>query len=131
METLKRILIGEKEYPFRIDLNVLEHIQEEYGTINEFERELLGLKYKKDAEGQRIYDDHGKAIIELEEPSIRAIKAILPLAINEGLMIEADEQNKPVEKLTDSFVIRNCTIGYKTLSKILHEEFRRCFATKK
>ncbi len=131
MEDLKRILIGDKTYPFKIDLNVLQCIQEEYGTINEFERELMGLRYKKDKEGQQVYGEDGNAVMELTEPSIRAIKTVLPLAINEGIMIEADEQNKPAEKVTDDFVIRNCTIGFETLSKMLHEEFRRCFATKK
>lgn len=131
MKDLKRILIGDKTYPFRIDLNVLQCIQEEYGTINQFERELIGLKYKKDREGNQIYDGNGEAVMEMAEPSIRAIKTVLPLAINEGILIEADEQNKPAETLTEEFVIRNCTIGYDTLSKMLHEEFRRCFATKK
>lgn len=57
MEKMKRIMIGEKTYPFKIDLNVLEYIQEEYGTIHEFERELMGIHYKKDAGGNQIYDD--------------------------------------------------------------------------
>lgn len=131
MNDLKRILIGEKTYPFRIDLNVLQCIQEEYGTINQFERELMGLRYKKDEEGNQMYDESGKAVMELVEPSIRAIKTVLPLAINEGITIEADEQNKPAEVVTEEFVIRNCTIGYETLSEMLHEEFRRCFAIKK
>lgn len=131
MESLKRILIGDKTYPFRIDLNVLQHIQEEYGTINQFERELMGLRYKEDEEGNRIYNEDGKAVMELGEPSIRAIITALTPAINEGITIEADEQNIPVEKITEEFVIRNCTIGYEELSKMLHEEFRRCFATKK
>ena len=131
MKDLKRILIGDKTYPFRIDLNVLEQIQEEYGTINEFERELMGLRCKKDADGQQIYDEDGTAVMKLVEPSIRAIKTVLPLAINEGIVIEADEQNKPAEKLTEDFIIRNCTVGFEVLSKMLHKEFRRCFATKK
>ncbi len=131
MEELKRIMIGDKSYPFRIDLNVLQRIQEEYGTINQFERELLGLRFKEDGEGNQTYDKDGKAVMELTEPSIRAIISVLPMAINEGITIEADEQNKPVELVTADFVIRNCTVGYETLSKMLHEEFRRCFATKK
>ncbi len=131
MERLKRILIGDKTYPFRIDLNVLQRIQEEYGTVNQFERELLGLRYKKDEEGQQVYGEDGEAVLELTEPSIRAIRTALPLAINEGLAIEADEQHKPAETVTEDFVMRNCTIGYVTLSEMLHEEYSRCFATKK
>lgn len=129
MEDLKRILIGDKTYPFRIDLNVLQHIQEEYGSISLFERELLGMRYKDEVEKEDGED--GKPVLEFTEPSIKAIIAVLPMAINEGLIIEADEQNKPAEKVTAEFVTRNCTIPYDKLSEILHEEFKRCFATKK
>lgn len=130
MEKLKRIMIGEQTYPFKIDLNVLEHIQNEYGTINQFERELLGLHFKKDMDGNQMYKD-GEPLMIITEPSIKAIKTVLPAAINEGLAIEADEENRPYEKVTDEFIIRECTIPYTVLGKMLHEEFRRCFETKK
>lgn len=55
MQKLKRILINGKTYPIKMDLNVLETIQNEYGTINEFERDILGLKFAKDAEGRQIF----------------------------------------------------------------------------
>lgn len=131
MEKMKRILIGEKTYPFKIDLNVLEHIQEEYGTIHEFERELMGIHYKKDADGNQIYDDDHKPVVIITEPSIRAIKTALPVAINEGIAIEADEENRIPEKVTENFIFRNCTIPYDVLGKMLYEEFKRCFETKK
>lgn len=131
MENLKRIMIGDKTYPFKIDLNVLEHIQDEYGTINQFERELLGLQFKKDAEGRQIYSDDGEPLMFRTEPSIKAIKTVLPAAINEGLAIEADAENRSYEKVTAEFVIRECTIPYDILANMLHEEFGRCFETKK
>lgn len=130
MENLKRIMIGGRNLPLKIDLNVLEHIQNEYGTIHQFERDLLGLQFKKDQEGNQIYKD-GEPVMIRTEPSIKAIKTVLPAAINEGLDIEAGEENRPYEKVTDEFVIRECTMPYDVLSEILHEEFRRCFATKK
>ena len=130
MENLKRIMIGKQNFPFKIDLNVLEHIQNEYGTIYQFERELLGLQFKKDEKGNQIYKD-GEPAMTRTEPSIKAIKTVLTAAINEGLAIEADDENKSYEKVTDKFIIRECTIPFDVLSGILHEEFRRCFATKK
>lgn len=130
MEKLKTIRIGEKTYPYKIDLNVLEHVQNEYGTINQWERELLGLQIKKDEEGIPTYKD-GEPVMIRTEPSIKAIKTVLTAAINEGLAIVADEENRSYEKVTDEFIIRECTIPYYVLSEILHEEFRRCFATKK
>lgn len=131
MEKLNRITIGERTYPFKINLNVLEHIQNEYGTIYQFERELLGLKFKKDADGKQVYNGQGEPVMFKTEPSIRAIKTVLPAAINEGLAIEADEENRAYERVTDESIIRECTIPYHTLGEMLHEEFKRCFATKK
>ncbi len=131
MEKLKRIMIGGKSYPFKIDLNVLEHIQNEYGTINQFERDLLGLRFKKDQEGKQVYNGEGEPVMVKTETSIKAIKTVLPAAINEGLAIEADEENKSFEKVTEEYIIRECTIPFDVLGKMLHEEFKRCFATKK
>lgn len=131
MGNLKRIMIGEKTYPYKIDLNVLEHIQENYNTINQFERDLIGLRFKKDAEGNQVYNGDGDPVMIKTEPSIKAIKTVLPAAINEGLAIEADEENKSFTKITEEFVIRECTIPFDVLAVMLHEEFKRCFATKK
>lgn len=131
MEMLKRIIIGGKTYPYKIDLNVLEYIQDEYGTINQFERDLIGLRFKKDAEGNQVYTGDGEPVMIKTEPSIKAIKTVLPAAINEGLAIEADEENRPFEKVTEEFVIRECTIPFDVLGTMLHEEFKRCFVTKK
>ena len=131
MKELSRILIGGKTYPFRIDLNVLQHIQEEYGSINQFELDLIGVRQKKDADGMPVYGEDGKAVLEFAEPSVKAIIAVLPMAVNEGIIIEADEQNKPAEKVTAEFVVRNCTIPFNNLSEMLLQELRRCFDTKK
>ncbi len=130
MEKLKRLVIAGKTYPYKIDLNVLEHIQNEYGSIHQFERELIGLEFMKDKNGNIVYKD-GLPIAYKKEPSIKAIKTVLPEAIREGLQIEADEHNTSVEEITDDYIIRECTIPFDVLGKILHEEFTRCFETKK
>ena len=131
MEKLKRIRIGEKRYPYKIDLNVLEQIQEEYGSINKFERDILGYVFEKDREGNQIYTKEGKPLMRRTEPSVRAIKAVLPAAINEGLAIEADETGKEFEPVTEEQIFRECKIAYETLADMMHEEFTRCFVIKK
>ncbi len=131
MEKLKRIWIGETEYPFKIDLNVLEQIQEEYGSVHEFERDLLGLKYLKDGEGNQLYDEEGDPRMYKQEPSIKAIRTILPLMINEGLEIEAEEKGESFTPASDQTILRECRVPFNLLAEIIHEEFRRCFATKK
>lgn len=130
MEKLERITIGGNVYPVKIDLNVLEIIQEEYGTINGFERDILGVRYVKDADGNQIYVNK-KPKIEILEPSIKAIKLALPAMINEGLSIEADETGGSFVPVTEAQVFRECTVDYDELAGLIHKEFRKCFATKK
>lgn len=131
MEKLRRILIDGKTYPYKIDLNVLEKIQEEYGSINQFERDILGYRFKKDKNGSQIYSESGDPIMYKVETSIRAIKVALPAAINEGLAIEAEIAGKEFVPVSENYVMQNCTISFELLGHMLHEEFKRCFETKK
>ena len=131
MENLNRITIGGNEYPVKIDLNVLETIQDGYGTINGFERDLLGIRMLKDAEGNQLYEDDGSPRIEITEPSIRAIKLALPAMINEGLAIEADETCSRFVPIGEEQVFRMGGADYETLAGIIHKEFKKCFDTKK
>lgn len=131
MDKLNRIMIGGTEYPVKIDLNVLEIIQEEYGTINGFERDILGIRMLKDAEGNQLYEDDGSPRIEITEPSIRAIKLALPAMINEGLAIEADETGSRFAPVDKEQVFRTGGTDYETIAGMIHKEFKKCFETKK
>ena len=94
LEKLKKIMIADKMFPIKIDLNVLERIQETYGTIHEFERQILGLKVARDSEEKIIYTKDKKPLLISVEPSVKAINTVLPLMINEGLAIEAEETGR-------------------------------------
>lgn len=131
MEKMKRILIDGRTYPYKIDLNVLETIQDRYGSISQFERELLGYQFRMDDNGDQVYTEDGEPVMYRVEPSIRAIKMVLPAAINEGLAIEAEIMGKEYVPIAEEAVFRNCTISYELLARMLHEEFKRCFETKK
>lgn len=131
MEKLKKIQIAGKTYPMKCDLNVLEAVQEEFGSVNEFERQLLGIKLKKDAEGKQLYTKDGDPQIEIVEPSIKAIRVALPLLINEGLVIEAEQKGIAPEHLKEIDIIAGCSISFELLSRIIHEEYKKCFLTKK
>ncbi|GMU16081.1 hypothetical protein WAL18_10340 [Waltera acetigignens] len=124
-------MIGEKTYPFKIDLNVLEIVQEKYGSVKAFERELLGWRYRKDEEGIQMYTTDGIPLIDIVEPSVAAVKMILPAAVMEGMQIEADEHNRPMEDITEDYIIHNCNVAYMELCVMLQEEFGRCFSAKK
>lgn len=131
MEKLKRIMIAKKTYPMKCDLNVLEALQEEFGSVNEFERLLLGIRMQKDEEGRQLYTKDGEPQIYIVEPSIKAIKVALPLMINEGLAIEAAEKGGVAEHVEELDVIAGCDISFELLSRMIHEEYKKCFVTKK
>lgn len=122
MKEMERIRIGEKTYPIKIDLNVLEAIQELYGSVHAFELDLVGIK--------REEDDDGNEAVRIVEPSIRAIRTALPLMINEGLEIEASVTGKPYEPIEAQQIIQECYIPFDEISRIIHEEFKRCFGKK-
>ena len=131
MKKLRRIIIGDKNYPIKIDLNVLEHIQENYGSINQFEMDILGLKHKKDADGNPVYTEDGKAMMYKTEPSVKAIKMVLPAMINEGIAVEVDNNHAiSLNPVTEKEILRECTISYELLAKMIHEEFKQCFEVK-
>lgn len=128
---LNTINLGGKKYPLLCDLNVLETLQDEFGTVSEFERKLLGVRYVKDSEGNLTYDEDGNARIELVEPSIKAIKVALVEMVNEGIAYEAYSQGRSWEMIDELDVMVMCTIPYSDLANILHDEYKRCFLTKK
>lgn len=131
MKKMSRIHIGEKDYPMKMDLNVLEHIQEEYGSINGFELDILGIAFVEDENGKRIYGEDGDPLMRFVEPSVKAIKTVLPLMINEGLAIEAEERGAEYTPVPESEIFRECSIPFEKLAQMIHDEFARCFATKK
>lgn len=128
---LNTIEIGGKKFPILCDLNVLETIQEEFGTVNEFERALLGLKLVKNEDGTQAYREDGSPKMELVEPSIKAIKIALVEMVNEGIAYTAFNEGKSWEMMEDLELLAICTIPYTELAETLHNEYKRCFETKK
>jgi len=119
------------KYPIYCDLNVLELIQEEFTSVNKFERDLMGLTPLLDENGEIKRNDEG-AILNLQgEPKIKAIVFGLFLMIKEGQRIDTRQTGTEWEELTIDDIRELCTIPFNELSQILHEEFNRCFNIKK
>ena len=115
----KIVLSEELTLPIKCDLYVLDVIQQRYGTVVEFERQLVGIKM----------DENGQET--LTEPSISAITFALPLMIAEGMDI-ADEKNKTAyPKMTDKQIISSITRNYRAIAEDMHLELKRCFEIKK
>lgn len=119
IEKLTYIQLGSEEYPIKCDLAVLEAIQNEYGSIHKFELKLVGREPKEE-----------KKLVKVE-PSIRAIRFVLPLMINEGIDIENMQTGKKRKHITESDLKVLCTdINVFDMANELHDEFIKCFETK-
>lgn len=119
MKRMERILIGDRTYPVKMDLNVLETLQEKFGSIRAFEMELVGLRVSEDGS------------LYVTEPSVRAVREALPAMVNEGLAIEAADEGRPWEPVDELRLMSECRIAYDELARMIHEELKRCFMRKK
>lgn len=71
---------GEKKYPMMFTLNVIENIQDEFGSLEKWEKEVMP---------------------EDGEPNIKSFKKTIAFMINEGIDYENDEfgKNEPFVSL--------------------------------
>lgn len=96
-----KITYKEKEYKIVFNLNVMEAIQEEYGTIDNWTELTSGAN---------------------QEVNVKALKFGYREMINEGLSIEADEKGEEYKPVTPAFVGRMLTdIGLDNMTKTLQE----------
>lgn len=119
------------KYPIYCDLNVLELIQEEFTSVNKFERDLMGLTPLIDENGEVKRNEEGSILNLQGEPKIKAIVFGLYLMIREGQRIDSRQTGKEWEELTIDEIRELCTIPFGELARKLHEEFNRCFDIKK
>lgn len=117
-QKLERVKIGNKEFPIKLDMFVLEKIQKVFGNINSFELLVKGLSEKVDESGKKTY--------VYTEPSIEAINMVLPEMIYEGCDIEGVDI-----ELSEKDIIRNVKCSYIELQQIIIKEFNKCFETEK
>lgn len=128
---LNTIEIDGESYPLYCDLLVLEQIQEQYVSINQFERDLLGYVILKDGNGNPLRNENGTFKMIQTEPRMKTIMLGLELMINEGIRIDNKQTGAEREYITKEYLAEVNERPYTELSDILHEEFNRCFAVKK
>lgn len=87
-----------KKYPMAFTLNVMEQIQEKYGTL----------------------DKWSNLIQNKQEPDIKALKFFMTEAINEGIEIENEKSSEKTKPITSKQVGRILTdVGIsKALNKV-------------
>ena len=133
-EKLNTVRIGGKKIPIKCDFNVLQIVQEEFGTLKQFEQALIGLKPILDKNGDMIYETGPDGIESIKfkttEPSLKAIAIALPIMINEG-KIQASEQGEDIPDFDYKSAIKEADFSIVEVAVDLHNEYRRCFDRKK
>lgn len=124
MEIARVKLSDTTEVPIRCDLYVLRAIQDKYGTIESFERELVGM-YKKENTSE------SKEQYEMREPSIEALLFAFPLMVREGFRAEKEENGRDIPDMNDMQLVLSIRRDYRLIAEDIHEELRRCFGVKK
>ena len=85
-EKLNTVRIGNKNIPIKCDFNVLQILQDEFGTLKNFEQKLIGMQPILDKKGDPVYEINSEGVEAVKykttEPNLRAIATALPLMIN-------------------------------------------------
>lgn len=116
IDLIKHLEIGDEKYPMIATINVLEKIQQEYETIENWKKLMLGFKekIKKDKKGNETTE-----LVETNEISLKDMKFFVLESINEGIDIENEKLTEKREFITEKQAGRIITqIG---ASKMLDE----------
>ena len=107
MDKLKYLETNGKKYPMAFTLNVMENVQEAYGSINQWMETLVPSNEEREDK-------------KTKEPSIKDIKWAFKEFINEGIEIENEETggNRPLLNLKQVGRVIS-EIGIKEATKTL------------
>ncbi len=125
---MRMIELGGKEYPIYCDMAVLEAVQEEYGTVNEFEKKLIGIKGYKT---QKVNGEE-KNVPIYTDPSVKAIRIAAFHMINEAIDVENEERHEQTPHVSMAEIKRakqNAGMMNRIMA-VIHEEFMECFESK-
>lgn len=112
------ICISGHDVPLWCDIFVINELQEQYGTVGAFERKLVGV----------AETEEGKII--KKEKDLGAITFALRLMIKEGYK-KLEAMGEITEKPDIEQLMMEVNIPFTELAEIIHNTFRRCFASKK
>lgn len=133
-EKLNTVRIGGHKLPIKCDFNILQVLQENFGTLKQFEQKLIGMDPVLDKDGNPIYviDSNGEETIKFRttEPNLKAIALALPMMINEGRQ-QAEAQGEEIKDFDYKSAIKNADFSIVEVAVDLHNEYRRCFDRKK
>ena len=126
-EKLNKVTIGGKKIPIKCDFAVLQMIQEEFGTLKNFEQKLIGMIPVLDKDGNTVYETkNGVETIKFTttEPNLKALALALTLMINEGKK-QAEEQGEEPTDFDYKKAIAEADFSIVEVAVELHTEYRR------
>ena len=124
------IKMNGEEYPIYCDLYVFQQIQEKM-DINDFERKVIGARIVRDEAGQPVFDKDKRFRLEYVGPDINTLIFGLTLMINEGLLIQSEQEDMDYEPVDEKYIARISDMSVIELSNTVHEAFGRCCGSKK
>lgn len=147
-EKLNEIELQGRKYPIKCDLLVLEEIQNEFDSLNEFEKGLITvekIEEKKDEIEEALEEELGegseedpveklgeeleKAQYKVKFPDMKKVSAALFFMVNEGEEITAELEGRTPVKYTRKELARKVGDSVIRVANQLHDEFYRCFFT--
>lgn len=129
-EELKTIELSGKVYPVRCDLVVLEKIQNEFGSLDAFEKGIITWEPELDEKGEKVKDTKGNVVNKGKLPDMQTLNTALCLMVNEGEEIQAEKEDRSPFLLSRDEIARRVDISPTKLALLLHDEFYRCFNPK-
>ena len=124
-----KIQYNNKEYTLVFNLNVMEALQEEYGSFEEWGRYSNG-EYIAKAQYEKLgkkkswddLSDAEKAKFKTGEPEIKSVIFAIREAVNEGIDIENEEKGTNTPPMSLKQVGRLVTqIGFTNAVTLLHK----------
>lgn len=129
-EELKFIELSGEKYPVKCDLVVLEKIQDEFGSLDVFEKKIYTWIPVLDEAGEKIRDENGNVETEFQMPDIPTVNTALFFMVNEGEEIAAEKEGREPRSYSRNEIARKVDISPVRLALKLHEEYYRCFELK-
>lgn len=121
-EHTETVTLADKEYPIRCDINVLVEIQEQFDNLSEFEMRIAGLRVAKKPDGSVIKDKNKKIVFERIQPSLRAIRDVLPYMLKEAA------HGKDITEALEA--VKNAKFDLYDTAVKMHTEYSKCFERK-
>lgn len=127
---MRKIVIDEMEYPVICTFNVLEHIQQKYETISDYNQLVSGII----PDGK---DETGKLEYKITPVNVAAMLDGITAMINEGIQIRnetkgfKDNENPLIEQKDAARILRDAGISLADAAGIVMDELTECIAPKK